>query len=84
MYLQQMDFPTVLASFGVGLLLIAFFLNTFDFITDKSWIFIVMNVTGAGIACYASYLIHFIPFIILEATWSLVALIALARKAMGK
>ena len=79
-----MDYSTVLASIGVGLLLIAFFLNTFDFITDKSWVFIVMNFTGAGIACYASYLIHFIPFIILEATWSLVALIALARKVMGK
>ena len=79
-----MDSATVLASVGVGLLLLAFFLDTFDFITDKSWAFILMNITGASIACYASVLIHFIPFVILEATWAAVAVSALIKKVTRK
>ena len=78
-----MDFATLLASFGVGLLLLAFFLDTFDFITDKSWAFILMNIVGASIACYASFLIQFIPFVILEGTWAAVALTALVRKFLS-
>ena len=69
-------------SAGVGLLLIAFFLDVFDFISDKSWAYIIMNVAGAGIACYASYLIHFMPFIILEGTWCAVAVAGLVRKIL--
>jgi hypothetical protein len=37
-----------------------------------------LNILGAGISCYASFLIHYTPFIILEAVWCLVAVIALA------
>ena len=38
-----------------------------------------MNLIGAAIACYASVLINFIPFVILEATWGIVALAALIK-----
>ncbi len=38
-----------------------------------------MNLLGAGIACYASVLINFIPFVILEGVWALVAFIALIK-----
>ena len=36
-----------------------------------------LNVAGAGIACYASWLIAFWPFVVLEAVWALVGLVAL-------
>jgi hypothetical protein len=39
-----------------------------------------LNITGAGLSCYASLLIHFLPFVILEAVWGLVALFAFIRK----
>ena len=38
-----------------------------------------MNLIGAAIACYASVLINFIPFVILEAVWGIVALAALIK-----
>ncbi|MBA2422625.1 MAG: hypothetical protein H0V61_05315 [Chitinophagales bacterium] len=75
-----MDFPNVIASVGVGLLLIAFFLNVFRFLNENSLIYIILNISGAMISCYASYLIQFVPFVILEGTWALVALIVLLRK----
>ena len=69
----------VIGSVGVTILLIAFFLNIFKVLNQNSRIYISMNLIGAGIACYASVLINFIPFVILEATWSVVALAALIK-----
>jgi hypothetical protein len=36
-----------------------------------------MNIIGAGLACLASWLIHYFPFVILEATWMVVSVFAL-------
>ncbi|HUM48424.1 MAG TPA: hypothetical protein PLD84_15940, partial [Chitinophagales bacterium] len=61
-------------------LLIAFFLNMFRFIDEESLGYIGLNLVGAGISCYASYLIHFMPFVVLEGTWGAVAMAGLVRK----
>ena len=68
---------------GVTLLLIAFFLNLFRYITPESRLYMVLNIIGAGLSCYASILIGYIPFVILEAVWCLVALTALIRPGLG-
>jgi hypothetical protein len=75
-----LDYPTLVGSFGVILLLIAFFLNVFRFISQETRLYILLNVFGAAISGYASFLIHFLPFVVLEATWCLVALAALFKK----
>ena len=77
--LQPATFQVVLGSFGVTLLLLAFFLNLFKLLSQDSRIYISLNILGAGISCYASWLIHYTPFIILEAVWCLVAMAALAK-----
>jgi hypothetical protein len=64
---------------GVAILLAAFLLNIFDKISRDGLLYILMNIIGAGLACLASYLIHYIPFVILEAAWMLVSLLALFR-----
>jgi hypothetical protein len=74
-----MNFSTITGSIGVTLLLIAFLLNLFKIISTESKIYTLLNIIGAGISCYASALIHYMPFVILEATWCLVALIALVK-----
>jgi hypothetical protein len=38
-----------------------------------------MNIIGASIACFASILIGFWPFIILEGTWAIVSVIGLLK-----
>lgn len=62
---------------GVAMLLIAFLLNLLNKIDKNSLAYILMNVIGAGMACLASWMINYVPFIILEATWTLVSVLAL-------
>jgi hypothetical protein len=63
--------------FGVTILLIAYFLNLTDIIKQKSITYLLLNILGAGIACYASILLDYLPFIILEGCWTLVSTIGL-------
>lgn len=51
---------------GVSMIIIAFFLNLTNFISIKSLSYILMNFIGVWIACYASILLKYVPFIILE------------------
>jgi len=62
---------------GVFLILIAYFLNEINQITNKDIAFILLNLIGASLACLASILINYVPFIVLEAAWALVSLFSL-------
>jgi len=62
---------------GVAILLLAFLLNLLKRISSNSLPYILMNIIGAGLACLASWLINYIPFVILEATWTVVSVLAL-------
>jgi len=62
---------------GVFILLIAYLLNLAGKLSKNSLLYILLNLFGAGMACLASYLIHYIPFVILEGTWTVVSLGAL-------
>ena len=70
----------IIGSIGVALLLIAYFMNLFKLLGQESKVYGIMNVAGAGLACYASVMIGFIPFVILEGMWAIVALIGMLRK----
>lgn len=63
---------------GVGILLIAFFLNVTKKVNQDSLVYILLNLSGAVIAGVASYMLHYMPFIVLEAVWSVVSVMALA------
>ena len=62
---------------GVMLLLVAFGLNLLKRIPQTSLLYILLNCIGASLACLASVLIRYIPFVILEAVWMIVSLVAL-------
>ncbi|WP_431137454.1 CBU_0592 family membrane protein [Psychroserpens mesophilus] len=62
---------------GVFLILLAYFLNVLEKVNHKDLSFIVLNLIGATLACLASILLQYIPFIILEGAWALVSLYAL-------
>jgi hypothetical protein len=64
----------------VALLLLAFFLSLFKFISQDGFAYIGMNIAGAGLACWSSWIIAFMPFVVLEAVWCLVAAEALVRR----
>jgi hypothetical protein len=69
-----MNYNDIIGTIGVGLILLAYFFNTFSFIPKEGKLFFSMNIIGAGLACYASALIHYVPFIVLEAVWCLVSI----------
>ena len=75
-----MSLSTLIGSFGVILLLIAFLLNLFKYLSQESRVYILLNIAGAALSCYASVLIHYYPFVILEAIWCLVAVAGLIRQ----
>jgi hypothetical protein len=68
-----MNASVIIGSTGVSFLLLAFFLNLFKIFKSDTKIYTIMNIIGAGLSCYASFLIGYIPFVILEGTWSAVA-----------
>ena len=69
----------IIGSIGVALLFIAFFMNSFGMLTSDSRAYQTMNAVGAAISCYASYLIGFAPFVVLEAIWCAAAIAAILR-----
>jgi hypothetical protein len=74
-----MSIENIINTAGVFLILLAFFLLTIGKLRSDNRIYLLMNITGGILACIGSYLINAIPFIILEGTWAVVALIALIR-----
>lgn len=80
---SRMDIATFIGSIGVSLLLLAFFLNLCRFVRAEGYPYLVMNVAGGGLACYSSWLIGFMPFVVLEGTWALVAVVGLAKRLRG-
>ncbi|HEY1603757.1 MAG TPA: hypothetical protein VGG64_29410 [Pirellulales bacterium] len=68
-----------IGSLGVAILLGAFFLNLIGRVPAGSRRYQVANALGAGLACLASYMIGFFPFVVLEGTWCAVSLASLLR-----
>ena len=62
---------------GVAILLVAYGLNLTGRLSKDGWPYIVLNIAGAGLSCLASVLIRYLPFVLLEAVWTLVSVGAL-------
>jgi VIT1/CCC1 family predicted Fe2+/Mn2+ transporter len=69
----------LIGTIGVALLLLAFLLNLSGKLSQRSRAYAALNAVGAGLACAAAALLPFMPFVVLEGTWALVAVVALAR-----
>jgi hypothetical protein len=61
------------------MLLVAFVLNLARRLRTGALAYRLLNLVGAALACYASALIDYPPFVVLEGTWALAALVALFR-----
>jgi hypothetical protein len=74
-----MSYSSIVGTIGVTLLLAAFFLQLFGFLSQGR-VYILLNIIGAGLSCYASVLIRYWPFVVLEGCWVLVSILGLAGK----
>jgi hypothetical protein len=74
-----MNYIDWVGTIGVSILLLAFFLNLNKSLSSDSIVYIFLNFIGAAVACIASVLLNYWPFIILEASWTLVSLFGLIK-----
>ena len=74
-----MSFAEVLGTVGVSMILVGFSLNLFGLMQRSSYKYVLLNLVGGALACTASILIEFFPFVILEGTWTVVAVVGLAN-----
>jgi hypothetical protein len=72
-----MTISDTIGSAGVVLMLFAFLLNILDRLDNDHPLYIILNIIGGTLACTASCMIQYEPFIILEATWTLISMWAL-------
>lgn len=79
-----MNFNDWIGAIGVTILLAAYFLQLSGRIKSEGWTYPAMNVLGAGLACIASALIHYLPFVVLEGCWTAVSLGGLVRYVMKR
>ncbi len=68
-----------IGTIGVSILLIAFVLNQRRTISEHSRAFLAMNLIGALMCGYSAWLVRFMPFVVLENVWALVAAWGLLR-----
>jgi len=73
----------LIGTIGVALLLAAFVLNLLKLMSADGYAYTVLNLLGAALACWSSYLIDFVPFVVLEGVWALAAAFALGRKTLS-
>ncbi len=74
-----MNFSEMMGSLGVTILLLAFILNMLKIIRTESLSYLLLNFIGAGVACFASWLIPYYPFVILEGVWAVVSFVSLVK-----
>jgi hypothetical protein len=74
---------TMIGSAGVSLLLAAFLLNAAGWLSTATPAYLTLNLLGAALACLSSYMIDFLPFVLLEGAWAAVAMAGLARAAIA-
>ena len=74
---KSMTLADIIATVGITILLIAFILNSINLIAANKPFYNLLNIIGAALCGISAYMISFYPFVVLEAVWSLVALIAL-------
>lgn len=74
-----MTFSEIIGAIGVTILLIGYLMNLNDKLPANSPIYMLMNVIGSSMAFYSSYLINFVPFMVLEGIWTGISTYSLVK-----
>jgi hypothetical protein len=74
-----MTYNDWIGTLGVGIILLAYFFNTMKWIPENGKLFFVLNTVGGALSCYAAVLIDFMPFVVLEAIWTVVSVYGLLK-----
>lgn len=78
------DVANSVASVGVFILLFAYFMQLAKVISTEGMFYLGLNVVGGAIAATSSYFLNVTAFVVLEGTWSLMALYFLVKLSSKK
>lgn len=59
------------------MMLVAFLFNLLKMMKQDGLPYILLNLIGGTLSTTAAAIIHYIPFVVLESTWTFVSLVAL-------
>ncbi|MGK7391269.1 MAG: CBU_0592 family membrane protein [Candidatus Cyclobacteriaceae bacterium M2_1C_046] len=74
-----MSFADLVTTAGVSLILLAFLLLTLKKVSSTDKLYHILNLLGAGLACYGAILIESVPFVVLEGIWAAASVYGLIR-----
>jgi len=84
MKICKMNETDLIGFIGVLLILIAYFLNINNKLDSGDITYILLNLIGAILACLASILMKYYPFILLEGVWTIISILALIKYLKDK
>ncbi len=64
---------------GVVLILAAFALSTMKKLDNNGRLYFTLNAAGGAVACAGAWLVGSVPFMVLEAVWTVVAFVGLLK-----
>jgi len=74
-----MNYSEWIGAVGVFLILAAYVLSLFKITNSEKLLYLFLNIIGASLACLASILITYWPFVILEGVWALASIAMLVK-----
>lgn len=75
----RMQIVDLIGASGVCMILLAYFLNLIGRLSTKQSLYLWLNFLGGSLACTASILMDYLPFIVLEGFWATVSFGALMK-----
>lgn len=69
-----------IGALGVFQILLAYILNVTGKTDTNALLFLILNLIGASMACAASLMLDYLPFVVLEGVWAVVSLVTLLKR----
>ncbi len=75
----MMEAATLFSSLGVSLILLGFLGSSFKFLAQQSLSYWLLNLVGGILATIGAALIGSVPFVVLEAVWTVASAVGLVK-----
>jgi NADH:ubiquinone oxidoreductase subunit 6 (subunit J) len=74
-----MSQATLISTLGVSLLLLAFIGSSAKIISQQNQVYWLLNLVGGAIATVGAWMVGAVPFVVLEAVWTVASLVGLIK-----
>jgi hypothetical protein len=71
----MVELSTIVGIIGLCTILLAFALNLFHKISQRSYSYNLMNIFGSGLLAYYALVLDSLPFLLLQLVWGFLSLV---------